>query len=162
MHYIEWWVGEWLCPDHFTVKKQAGCPLNRRVGGRQSRSGRFWKIEKISCTILTMDSPASRPVSLPAELSLLLFNMKQKKKLTQAVKLLICTRKVPSSEPERILTIPFKFSITFSTRKWVDFRDSTSFIPLTLPQSHLQKQLLTTIPTQESQTTCNYQQHENF
>ena len=28
-----------------------------------------------------MDSPASSPVSLPAELSLLLFNMKQKKKV---------------------------------------------------------------------------------
>jgi len=114
--------GEWLLhvPVIFTLQKQLLYPLNKRVGGRQRRFGLFWTRGNVSChpvVLPPLDRPASRLITLPTELSRLLFNTKLIKQLTQALKLLICNRKIPSSEPDRTLTTPVRFSVIFPTRK---------------------------------------------
>jgi hypothetical protein len=86
---LDWGLVVISRPGRLTLRKQALYPLNRRVGGRQSRSGRFWKREKISChpvAIPTTDRPTSSLVTLPTEVSRLLFNTKPKKTVDTSVK----------------------------------------------------------------------------
>ena len=53
----------------------------------------------------------------PVILSLFQHRTVHPAQLAQVLKLLICTRKIPSSEPDRTLTTPVSFSVIFPTRK---------------------------------------------